>query len=348
MEGKDMFCSKCGTQLPDGSAFCSACGANLNDGASASQSVELERLYKIAREAKERGDATTAKKYYDMILAADPLNWEPVFYSVYFTYGTMKNGEIGSKALEIQSCLDTALRMVEDLEDAEEKERALLDLKQSVEGIAVLLQAASLNFFYSLPFSAQLTDDNFARAVRISEILCIMGGALRESYREEAVSLYKQAINMVEMKDNGRHKLIFKENSIDSAVRDKIIGLADFIRQTEPEYLSAGEKWRKEMQERKENKEKNGGCYVATCVYGSYDCPEVWTLRRYRDDTLGSTWYGRAFIRLYYAISPTLVKWFGHTAWFKKMWKGKLDRMVQGLQANGVASTPYTDRDWHK
>lgn len=25
------------------------------------------------------------------------------------------------------------------------------------------------------------------------------------------------------------------------------------------------------------------GCYVATCVYGSYDCPEVWTLRRFRD-----------------------------------------------------------------
>lgn len=23
----------------------------------------------------------------------------------------------------------------------------------------------------------------------------------------------------------------------------------------------------------------SGGCYVATCVYGSYDCPEVWTLR---------------------------------------------------------------------
>ena len=27
----------------------------------------------------------------------------------------------------------------------------------------------------------------------------------------------------------------------------------------------------------------SGGCYVATAVYGSYDCPEVWVLRRYRD-----------------------------------------------------------------
>lgn len=89
-----------------------------------------------------------------------------------------------------------------------------------------------------------------------------------------------------------------------------------------------------------------GGCYVATSVYGSYDCPQVWTLRRFRDYTLAETWYGRAFIRTYYAISPTLVKWFGHTEWFKKMWKGKLDRMVANLNASGVADTPYEDKVW--
>ena len=93
-------------------------------------------------------------------------------------------------------------------------------------------------------------------------------------------------------------------------------------------------------------KSSGGGCYVATAVYGSYDCPEVWTLRRYRDSTLSETWYGRTFIRTYYAVSPTLVKWFGHTAWFKNMWKGKLDRMVADLQRNGVESTPYEDRNW--
>lgn len=89
-----------------------------------------------------------------------------------------------------------------------------------------------------------------------------------------------------------------------------------------------------------------GGCYVATAVYGSYDCPQVWTLRRYRDYTLAETRYGRAFIRTYYAISPTLVKWFGHTEWFRKMWKGKLDRMVADLNAEGVEDTPYEDKAW--
>ena len=42
-----------------------------------------------------------------------------------------------------------------------------------------------------------------------------------------------------------------------------------------------------------------GGCYVATAIYGSYDCPEVWVLRRYRDNILSNTWYGKIFIKMY-------------------------------------------------
>ena len=95
-----------------------------------------------------------------------------------------------------------------------------------------------------------------------------------------------------------------------------------------------------------EKNSKQGGCYVATAVYGSYDCPQVWTLRRYRDNTLAKTWYGRLFVRTYYAVSPSLVKWFGNTGWFKKLWKGKLDRMVSVLNATGVEDTPYKDTRW--
>lgn len=93
--------------------------------------------------------------------------------------------------------------------------------------------------------------------------------------------------------------------------------------------------------------QKSGGCYVATAVYGSYDCPEVWTLRRFRDYTLAETWYGRAFIKVYYAVSPPLVKWFGETKWFQRLWKGRLDHLVEKLRANGVEDTPYADRDYH-
>lgn len=96
--------------------------------------------------------------------------------------------------------------------------------------------------------------------------------------------------------------------------------------------------------EHTERKTSNGGCYVATSVYGSYNCPEVWTLRRFRDNTLDATWYGRAFIQAYYAISPTLVKWFGETSWFKKLWRRPLDKLVSSLKNKGVEDTPYNDK----
>lgn len=89
---------------------------------------------------------------------------------------------------------------------------------------------------------------------------------------------------------------------------------------------------------------KPSGCYIATCVYGSYDCPQVWTLRRFRDFTLAKTWYGRAFIKIYYTVSPTLVKLFGNTKWFKKLWKSNLDRLIKFLKEKGFEDTAYYDR----
>lgn len=89
-----------------------------------------------------------------------------------------------------------------------------------------------------------------------------------------------------------------------------------------------------------------GGCYVATAVYGSYDCPEVWILRRFRDSILAESWYGRAFINFYYAVSPTLVRWFGKTTWFQRFWKSILDMMVKQLREQGYKDSHYQDKNW--
>lgn len=94
------------------------------------------------------------------------------------------------------------------------------------------------------------------------------------------------------------------------------------------------------------NSSSSGGCYIATAVYGSYDTPEVWTLRRYRDYTLAENFFGRQFIRTYYAISPTLVRIFGNQQWFKRSWKKFLDEKVKKLNQKGVDNTPYSDRKW--
>ena len=96
--------------------------------------------------------------------------------------------------------------------------------------------------------------------------------------------------------------------------------------------------------ENPEQKDKKGGCYVATCVYGSYDCPEVWTLRRFRDNVLDKSTIGRLFIHTYYAISPGFVKRFGSTKWFNSLLKPVIDKIVIRLQKNSVESDPYSNK----
>ena len=85
------------------------------------------------------------------------------------------------------------------------------------------------------------------------------------------------------------------------------------------------------------------GCYVATCIYGSYDCPEVWTLRRYRDTKLSKSWFGRLFIQIYYATSPKIVELSGNRKWFNRLLKPILNKLVSKLQNNSVDSSPYSD-----
>ena len=174
------------------------------------------------------------------------------------------------------------------------------------------------------------------------------GGAC-ESKLWVAVSEFYVKGNIAEFKDGGRFLKTRKGFVEDYTMAiDKAIDLCDSDEQKQMLLKTKNDTIAyldKELLNYKE-KGNSGGCYVATCVYGSYSCPQVWTLRRYRDNILASTWYGRAFIHTYYAISPTIVKWFGNTQWFKKFWKNKLDKMVAKLQANGVEDTPYQDKVW--
>ena len=88
---------------------------------------------------------------------------------------------------------------------------------------------------------------------------------------------------------------------------------------------------------------KSKGCYVATCVYGSYDCPEVLMLRRFRDCTLAKTSLGRGVIFTYYTLSPRLVNAFGEAKWFKSLCKPIVNKLVCHLKHQGVSSAPYSD-----
>lgn len=91
-------------------------------------------------------------------------------------------------------------------------------------------------------------------------------------------------------------------------------------------------------------KQSKGGCYIATCVYGSYDCPNVWVLRRFRDEVLAENIFGRVFIKIYYAVSPKMVKYLGNYQIIRAFWKNILNKLVEHLKNKGFSSNPYFDK----
>ncbi len=94
-----------------------------------------------------------------------------------------------------------------------------------------------------------------------------------------------------------------------------------------------------------QKEKRKHGCYVATAVYGDYDCPEVWVLRRFRDSVLQQYCLGHLFIKAYYAISPSLVRIMGGKRWFVSLCRRILNPMIVRLKSRGFSDQKYEDCD---
>lgn len=78
-------------------------------------------------------------------------------------------------------------------------------------------------------------------------------------------------------------------------------------------------------------KNSKEGCYIATAVYGSYDSPQVLTLRKFRDEVLKETALGRWFIRIYYRLSPPIAEKLRNANHFNCIVRSVLDLFVNQL-----------------
>lgn len=296
-------------------------------------SDELKNLYEVARRAKEQDNCGNATKYYDMILLKDPSNWEANFYSTYFKCKGCKLGEILTSASDLGNCTTSVVQLIKaNVSDKEEQSAILDEIFINLRDITKTMITASNNHYQQYSKVAGTAYEMAGNILESCQMLLKMGDAINMEFEEDEhkntmLLCWKTGIQFLD--DHNLYAVIIYGQQSDNK-KNIMQKYGQIIQKYDETYQPP----------------TTSGCYVATAVYGSYDCPEVWTLRRFRDNTLAETWYGRAFIHTYYAISPTLVKWFGHTEWFKKMWRDPLDTLVHKLQSQGVENTPYNDRIW--
>lgn len=81
-----------------------------------------------------------------------------------------------------------------------------------------------------------------------------------------------------------------------------------------------------------ENNSSSGGCYIATMVYGDYDAPEVLLLRKYRDNVLAKKTMGKAFIKIYYYLSPKFVNHFSSNDFVQKCTHKILEKIITRIK----------------
>ena len=347
---KKLVCELCGSDdivKQEGCFVCQQCGTKYSleeakrmmmEGGDAAPGITVkvdntsfvERYLQNARRAKAKEDWEETEKYYNMVEQNEPTNIEAVFYSAYGKARTALISEDYYKKEAVFRVLQNTISVISDdfvVEKAEEEKPLLEQIKTDIAGLY------KSNFVYNKTTKDGVTTSNEAKikelftntSIAFMNALDKVAAKLPDEQKKERAWYYKLAISLAD------YVRALKVSPTIS--REELLKFHQKIKEVDPLYKVP-------------EIEADPACYVATAVYGSYDCPQVWTLRRYRDDTLAKTWYGRAFVRTYYAVSPTLVKWFGETAWFKKMWRGKLDNMVRRLNAEGYENTPYRDKNW--
>lgn len=324
-------------------------GANINV-----VGGDIDNYLKLANNAKDIGNGQEALNYANKALEINAECSEA--WIIKMKAVALSAAASDPKFLELFTCSNNAIKFAAD----DKKEEIEFKVNEFYLDFSQTLMLTAINLVSDTSNVSQLFQ---AAGFNLALISAVQQGdaKARESFEQianNAINL-KNTVNVEYIEDNEEFQQkvkrlaeLYIEYCKADQARTKIYGLtpedcnpeATTIRRKNLSLITKGLKDENNINEAEIDHSRSSGCYIATCVYGSYDCPQVWTLRRYRDYTLDETWYGRLFIKCYYAVSPTLVKWFGETTWFRSFWRTMLDKMVAGLNSKGIEDTQYSDK----
>ena len=348
---KELSCEMCGSTnviRQDGLYVCQACGTKYSPEDAKNlmvegvvkidKSSEIENFKKLANRYYSNGEYDKAEEYYTKCIEIDPDDWESVYYKGFSAgyQSTLSNYRIN----ETINAAQNAINLVEPDERSNKMEifrTEILNLFFAYKTNIFNVINENKNRLSESDVSDYLTDN--MNIINDTEATLNIFPPENVELNDPVATSYEMIISCCSAL-SGSYKYVWgydmqttKNEYKRFIIKSSIIA---FGKAKKEEYL---QKMKTLNPEYKLPRKK--GCYVATAVYGSYNCPEVWTLRRFRDQRLKQTLGGRLFIKLYYSTSPTLVKYFGNTKAFKNFFKPRLDKFVHKLQEEGVESTFY-------
>lgn len=339
---KQLVCEMCCSNdlvKQDGFFVCQSCGTKYSVEEAKKMMVEgtvkvdysdfVEKYLANARRAKEKTDWEEVEKYYNMVEQNDPHNIEAIFYSSYGKAMLSLTDSDRFKREQKFNVFGKSISVIDDYYDTTKAD----DLKIIIQNMSDdLIRMTQTSFVYNTTTQNNVTsnDSSYTYVMFAKAEIQFIESVENIVKKDEKVYLYNILLKHYSRCIQNKKVDFDTSETYQQRMQTTITRLSQLDPGFTPPAIP----------------NVKSGCYVATCVYGSYDCPQVWTLRRYRDYKLDTTWYGRLFIKIYYAVSPTLVKWFGETQWFKKLWKDKLDKMVTKLQEQGYEDTKYEDKQF--
>jgi hypothetical protein len=341
-------CPKCGvsTQLDDKQeyGFCSYCGAKITSQEVVSfveidNTNNLKNYLQLAKNALDGKNGEETYIYANKILELDSLNGEAWLLKMYALdfLGSLKELRVD----EIITCGNNAIKFAKNHNIQEKVNtffllKAIAILNQCYEKMANTHSIENLykaNCAVNSMKASKETRDFDSSFINLIENAASYALKLKRTVLIELIEKSIDYRNYVEKIANGyiiySKALILRYRIYGSKLTDSAINVRRNILVNLKKGLSEEQK-----QSIPENKISNmqEGCYIATAIYGSYDAPEVLTLRHFRDSVLAKKYYGRLFIRVYYYLSPSLAVKLKRTKHINSLIKWGLDKCVLRLE----------------
>jgi uncharacterized Zn finger protein (UPF0148 family) len=136
--------------------------AGVAGNAAAGNSANLDNLYKVARRARDDANIEQAFKYYEQLQLEDSDNWEPIFFTAYYSaLKTLKNDKPGDSVKvtggtvsiglnyrsgitpainSIGKCIDRTFSIIEKVQNYDEQKTAIDTVNGYVETFSVSIK----------------------------------------------------------------------------------------------------------------------------------------------------------------------------------------------------------------